>query len=187
MFRFDIGPTREQQSLTQQLNIGRRTDGNKLPEGLIKSIYTNGGLVNPIAQVLRQSDTLKLTSKQADSLATLNRWYLIRLDSIWSPVAKGLAAMPDRYNEGEAYAQYRRGREATVDLLKHLAPKVKGLLEDAQRRKLPSIVTSYLDARYLASIRSGTAGAGGTGFGGGGGGPIAIPGGGGAQTMTIIR
>ena len=187
MFRVDIGPTREQQSLTQQLNIGRRTDGNKLPEGLIKSIYSNGGLVNPIGQVLRQSDTLKLTSKQADSLATLNRWYLIRLDSIWSPVAKGLAAMPDRYSEGEAYAQYRRGREATVDLLKHLAPKVKGLLNDAQRRKLPSIVTSYLDSRYLASIRSGTAGAGGTGFGGGGGGPIAIPGGGGGQTMTIIR
>ena len=183
MFRFDIGPTREEQSLTQQLNIGRHTDGNKLPESLIKAIYSNGGLVNPINTVLRQSDTLKLTSRQADSLATLNRWYLIRLDSIWSPIAKTLAALPDRYDQGGAYVEYKRGREATVDLLKHLAPKVKGLLTDPQRRMLPSIVTSYLDDRYLAAIRSGTAGAGGTALGGGG--PIAMPAG--AQIMTIAR
>jgi hypothetical protein len=185
MFRFDLGPTREQQSLTQQLNIGRRVDGNKLPEALIKAIYANGGLINPIAQVLRQSDTLKLTSKQADSLATLNRWYLIRLDSVWSPVAKELASLPDRYDEGSAYAKYRRGREATVDLLKHLAPKVKGLLSEQQRRMLPAIVTSYLDNRYLAAIRSGTAGTGGTGIGGGG--PVAIGGGGGGQQVMIMR
>ena len=186
MFRFDIGPTREEQSLTQQLNIGRRSDGNKLPESLIKTIYANGGLVNPVNTILRQSDTLRLTSKQADSLATLNRWYLIRLDSVWSPIAKSLAALPDRYDEGQAYVQYKHGREATVDLLKRIAPQVKGILDDAQRRKLPTIVTSYLDPRYLASIRSGTAGAGGSGFGGGGGG-VAITGDGGGRTITIIR
>jgi hypothetical protein len=184
MFRFDIGPTREEQSLTQQLNIGRRTDGNKLNESLLKAIYANGGLINPIATVMRQADTLKLTSRQADSLATLNRWYLIRLDSIWSPIARSLAGLPDRYDQGEAYVQYKHGREATVDLLKHLAPRVKGLLTEAQRRMLPTIVTSYLDQRYLAAIRSGTAGAGGTAFGGG---PMAIPAGGGAQAMVIVR
>ncbi len=183
MFRFDIGPTREAQSLLQQLNVGRRNDGTKLNEGVIKAIYANGGLQNPMAQVLRQSDSLRLTSTQADSLATMNRWYLIRLDSVWSPIAKSLAALPDRYNEGAAYVEYKRGREATVDLLKHLAPMVKGLLTGAQRRKLPAIVTSYLDSRYLSAIRSGTAGAGGTSIGGGG--PIAMPGGG--QTITIIR
>ncbi|MBM4192842.1 MAG: carboxypeptidase regulatory-like domain-containing protein [Gemmatimonadetes bacterium] len=182
-FRFDIGPTRERQSLTQQMNIGRRNEGNKLPEGVIKSIYANGGMVNPIAQVLRQSDTLKLTAKQADSLATLNRWYLIRLDSVWTPVARSLAALPERYDEGTAYAQYKKGREATVDLLRNLAPKVKGLLTDAQRRQLPALVTSYLDPRFLSSIRSGTAGAGGNPFGGGGG-PIAIPAGAGMQVIA---
>jgi hypothetical protein len=187
MFRFDLGPTREQQSLTQQLNVGRRVDGQKLPEQLFKAIYANGGLLNPVAQVLRQSDTLKLTSKQADSLATLNRWYLIRLDSVWAPVAKEFALLPDRYDEGIAYGKYKRARESTVDLLKHLAPKVKGLLTEPQRRMLPAIVTSYLDSRYLAAIRSGTAGAGGTGIGGGG--PMAMPagGGGGGPMVTIMR
>ena len=185
MFRFDIGPTREEQSLVQQLNVGRRTDGNKFNEGLLRAIYSGGGLVNPIATVLRQSDTLKLTSKQADSLATLNRWYLIRVDSIWSPIARSLAALPDRYDEGAAYVSYKHGREATVDLLKKLAPGVKGLLTESQRRQLPTLVTSYLDPKYLAAIRSGTAGAGGTSFNVGG--PLALPAGGGAQTVTIVR
>ena len=186
MLRFDVGPTREQQSLTQQLNLGRRTEGTKLPESLIKAIYANGGLINPLNAILRQSDTLKLTSKQADSLATMNRSYVIRLDSVWAPVAKFLAALPERFDEDLAYARYKRAREATVDLLKKVAPEIKTLLSDAQRRKLPTIVTSYLDQRYLTAIRSGTAGAGGAGlFPGGGGGPIALPAGGGAQTVIV--
>lgn len=186
MFRFDIGPTREEQSLTQQLNLGRRTEGNKLPESLVRAIYSSGGLLNPLSTILRQSDSLQLTSKQADSLATLNRWYLIRLDSIWTPIARSLAALPNDYDEGAAYVRYKKGREASVDLLKRLAPQVKGLLEEPQKRKLPAIVTSYLDARYLASIRSGTAGAGASPFGGfnGGGVPIDLGGGG---VRIIIR
>ncbi|HVZ47583.1 MAG TPA: TonB-dependent receptor [Gemmatimonadaceae bacterium] len=186
MLRFDIGPTREEQSLVQQLNLGRRTEGTKLPESLIKAIYSAGGLLNPLATILRQSDSLQLTSRQADSLATLNRWFLIRIDSIWTPIARDLAALPNDYDEGTAYARYKRGREASVDLLKRIAPQVKGLLEEPQRRKLPAIVTSYLDTRYLASIRSGTAGGAGSPFGGGPGGavPISIGGGGGVQIIV---
>ena len=50
----------------------------------------------------------------------------------------------------------------------YLAPRVRGLLTDEQFRKVPAFVASYLDTRYLASIRSGTAGigTGGGPFGG---------------------
>lgn len=188
IFRLDIGPTREQQSLTQQLNLGRRTEGNKLNEGIIRAIYANGGLVNPMGQILRQSDTLGLAPVQADSLATMNRWYLVRLDSIWSPLGKFLAALPNAYDEDEAYGRYRRAREASVDLLKRITPSVRALLTDEQRRKLPAIVASYMDPRFLASIRSGTAGSGGSDlFPGGGGGPLGLPAGGGGQQTIIIR
>lgn len=183
MFRFDVGPTREAQSLRQQLDLGRKTEGGKLTEAVLKAVYGNGGLLNPLATVMRQADSLKLTSRQADSLATLNRWYLIRLDSIWAPIARDLAALPNEYDQGAAYARYRRGREASVDLLRNLAPKVKGLLDDSQRRKLPPIITSYLDDRYLVSIRSGTAGAGLSAFTGGGGG---VGGGGGGRGGAVI-
>lgn len=186
MLRFDVGPTRERQSLTQQLNLGRSVEGQKMPEQMLKAIYGTGGFVNPLATILRQVDTLQLTVPQADSLATLNRWYLIRADSVWTPIARTLATLPDRYDSDDAYAAYRKGRRATVDLLQKVAKDVRGLLTAEQRRKLPALVASYLDPRYLASIRNGTAGVGGAG-GFPGGGPIMMGGGGGAQVIRIAR
>ncbi len=164
LLRFDVGPTRERQMLTQQLDRGRRTEGTKLAEPFIKAMYGTGGVPNPIAAVLRAQDSLKLTTVQADSLATLNRWYVIRVDSIWTPVAKQLAELPDRYDQGEAYDRYLRARRASVDLLAKLAPMVKGLLTDAQERKLPPFIAVYLEPRYLASIRNGTATFSGSGM-----------------------
>lgn len=157
MLRFDVGPTRERQSLTMQLDRGRKTDGNKLPEPLIKMIYGAGSVPNPMSQILRQQDSLHLTSQQADTIAAINRWYNIRIDSIWTPVAKYLSDLPVSYDQGDAYDHYLQARRASVDLLAQLAPGVKGILTDDQVRLLPALVSSYLEPRYLASIRSGTA------------------------------
>lgn len=195
MMRFDIGPTRERQLLTQQLDRGRRTDGQKTPENLLRAIYSSGGIPNPMGTILRQQDSLKLTSMQADSLASMNRMYAIRNDAIWSPVAKYFAGLPNSYDQGEAYDRYITARKATVDLLMKIAPAVKDLLTPEQRRKLPAFVASYLEPRYLASIRSGTATfTGNSGFGAPGGAfgdvvftAAAAPPGGGGQSITIIR
>jgi hypothetical protein len=145
--------------------------------------------------ILRQQDSLKLTSAQADSLASLNRMYAIRNDAIWSPVAKYFAELPKSYDQSEAYDRYMEARKATVDLLMKIAPAVKDLLTPEQRRKLPAFVASYLEPRYLASIRSGTATfTGNSGFGAGAGFgdavfTAAVAGGaaGGGQAITIIR
>ena len=191
MMRFDLGPTRERQALTQQLDRGRTLRGNKTPEPMLKAIYGTGGIPNPLATILRQADTLGLSGVQADSIASMNRRYVIRLDSIWSPVAKYLAALPDKYNKDEAYSRYQHARETSVDLLMQLVPTIKQLLTPSQRRKLPQFIASYLDTRYLASIRSGTAGAGmgGPMFPGG---TFMIPAGGGVRgaeggQVIIIR
>lgn len=159
MMHFDIGPARERQVLTQQLDRGRKTRGTRTPEMFLKAMYGTGGIPNPMTSILRQADTLALTGPQADSIATMNRRYVIRLDSIWAPVAKYLATLPDRYDQGAAYGRYREARQASVDLLIQLAPAIRGLLSAEQRRKLPEFVASYLDTRYLAAVRSGTAGA----------------------------
>jgi hypothetical protein len=157
MLRFDLGPTRERQLLTQQLDRGRKTEGAKTPEPLLKAIYGTGSIPNPMATILRQQDSLKLTSVQADSIAVLNRMYTIRNDAIWTPVAKYLAELPASYDQGVAYEHYIQARKATVDLLTKIVPAVKNLLTPEQRRKLPAFIASYLEPRYLASIRSGTA------------------------------
>jgi hypothetical protein len=172
--RVDVGPSRERQTLTQQLDRGRTREGVKLTEQMLKAMYGSGGVLNPMALLLRQSDTLELTGPQADSLATMNRAYTISVDSIWTGVAKDLAALPNHYDQDLAYDRYKHAREATVDLLIALAPRIKALLTPDQLRKLPPLVASHLDKRYLAGIRSGTQGNTGGGvfmpmMGGGGG------------------
>ena len=193
MMRFDVGPTREKQMLTQQLDRGRRTQGNKAPEVMLKAMYGNGGIPNPLATILRSQDTLKLTGPQADSLATLNRLYTIRNDRLWSPLAKQFADLPDGYDHDEVYSRYMSARRATLDLLSELAPHIKGVLTAEQRRKIPSFIAIYLEPRFLASIRSGTAGFTGGGAMFGGAAPVMVHsdimtgGGGGERTIIISR
>jgi hypothetical protein len=195
MMRFDVGPTRERQLLTQQLDRGRRTDGNKVPEQLLKAIYGTGGIPNPMNTILRQQDSLKLTSVQADSIAGLNRQFMVQTDAIWTPVAKYFADLPKSYDQSAAYERYMQARKSSVDLLIRIVPIVKDLLTPEQRRKLPAFVASYLEPRYLASIRAGTATfTGNSGFGAAGpifGGDVTfvagIPPGGAGGTITIIR
>jgi len=114
-----------------------------------------------MASLLRTADTLHLTQTQADSVAALNRWYTVRLDSIWAPVSKYLAELPERYDQDAAYDRYRTARQTSVDLLIKIAPELKSLLTPDQTRKLPAFISTSLDKRYLASVRSGTAGLGG--------------------------
>jgi hypothetical protein len=191
LLRFDVGPTRERQMLTQQLDRGRRTQGTKAPEMLLRVMFGNGGIPNPLASILRDQDTLHLSSVQADSIATINRQYVIKLDGIWSPIVKEFSALPDDYDHDEVYHRYIVARRATVDLLKQISPVVKALLTDEQFRRLPAFVASYLDTRYLASIRSGTAGlgTGGGPFGGfvPAGAEVFVGGGGGGGTRVEIR
>ena len=184
MIRMDLGPSREWQNLSMQLDRGRTLRGNKAPEAMLKAMYGTGGIPNPIATILRQADTLKLTGVQADSLATMNRSYVIRLDSIWAPIAKDFAALPDTYDKRDVQVRYVAARKASVDLLLKLSPVIKQLLTQDQLRKLPSFVASYLDPRYLAMIRSGTQGAMAP-FGFAGGGDIMVPAGAGGATVII--
>jgi hypothetical protein len=156
--RVDLGPPRERQLLMQQLYLGRKREGEKLTEPFLRLIYRFGGLLNPLPPLLRQADTLALSNQQADSLASLNRWYNIQLESIWAPLATYLAGLPERFSEEEAYDRYQKAREMTVDVLLRLGPDIKGLLTAQQFRRLPPAIVSYLDPRFLSRIRSSTAG-----------------------------
>ena len=129
----------------------------------------------------------------ADSIAASTRSYTIRAEQIWAPIVKDFAALPNNYDRAAVYDRYIKARKQTIDLMISIAPSVKGLLTDAQWRKLPAFVASNLDSRYLASIRNGTAMfTGNSGFGGGGFEGLftridSFQGGGGGGGVTIIR
>ncbi len=173
LLRIDVGPTRERQQILQTLDRGRTREGTKPNLQQLRGIVA-AGIVNPMQQILVQADSLKLTRRQADSLATLNRRYVLGADSLWTPLARELAELPDRYNHDQVYTKYRKARERGVDQLIALAPHVRGLLTPEQYRLLPPQIASFLDVRTLKSVRSGTSGdgfsgamAGIGGFGGG--------------------
>lgn len=185
---YDVGPTLERQSLSQQLDRGRSMLGAKLTEQMFKSMYSSGPVPNPLGQILRQADTLELTRVQADSLAALNRWYTIRLDSIWTPIGKYLGDLPDHYDQSLAYDRYLEGRRASIDLLIKIVPTVKSLLTPAQIRKLGSFIGPFIDERYLLAVRESNMGANGAGSFGFG--PVGFDGGvaiGGGDRVIIIR
>jgi hypothetical protein len=177
--RYDLGPTREQQSLAQQLRSGRTQPGTRMPEQFFRMTASNA-ILNPLSTILRQQDTLQLSTVQADSIAAMNRRYLYQADSLWAPVARQLAALPAQFEEKTAYAHYLQARSAQVALLTPIAVATRELLTGEQRRKLPAPVLNFLDPRHLALIRNGT----GMYIGGPAPGPM---GGGGAVPAMMVQ
>jgi hypothetical protein len=153
--KIDLGTPREEQSLLLQIESGRTISGTRQSESSFRLNATNG-LPNPMATILRQQDSLHLTSVQADSIASMNRRYNYRVDSLWTPFAHYLASLPEQFDQAQVEARYMATRRAHMDLLMSIVEPVSALLTPAQQRKLPVSVVNALDPRYLISIRNGT-------------------------------
>ena len=109
----------------------------RLPEQTLKA-FGPIGITNPMAAILRQADTLELTPQQADSIAVLNRGFTIKLDSVWSPVAKYLAALPNATTRTRRTTAIAERARSSVDALIKIVPTVKSLLTAEQMRRLPT-------------------------------------------------
>jgi hypothetical protein len=161
--RVDVGPERERQDLFLRLRNGRGGRGARMSEQQLKQMYVRS-YPNPFEQMLRQADSLKLSDDVADSIAMLNKTYGKAIDSLWTPVAKYLAALPDKYDLGEAYDRVRATQNKSIDLMGVYGPAAKQLLTDEQIRKLPPYIALFLDNKALRNIRPGRAGGGRGGF-----------------------
>ena len=164
--RLDVGPERERQDLFLRLRSGRGGRGNKLSETQIKQQYLRT-YSNPFETMLRQQDSLGLSDAVADSIAILNKTYGKTIDSIWTPIAKYLAALPDKYDLDEAYDRVRSAENLMIDKMAIFGPTAKSLLTAEQIRKLPPFIALFLDNQALRQIRPGRAGGGRGGFFGG--------------------
>ena len=164
--RFDVGPERERQQLFLNLRGGRGGRGNKASEQQLKQQYIRS-YPNPFEQMLRQQDSLGLSNEVADSIALLNKTYGKVIDSIWTPVAKYLAGLPEKYDLDEAYDRVRSAENLSLDQMAIYGPAAKQLLTDEQIRKLPPYIALFLDNQAIRNIRPGRAGGGRGGFFGG--------------------
>lgn len=156
-FNLDIGAPRERQLLTQRLDMGRGRPGNRQSAESMKLLGTTT-IPNPMNMILQQQDSLGLSRKQADSLASLSYKFALFADSVWTPVSNYLSGLGEAYESGAAYSRYVAAREKTVDFLLTLVPDAKDVLTASQRRKLPPQIANYLDERVLRFLRSSSAG-----------------------------
>ena len=148
---YDIGFTRERQMLTQRLDAGRDRPGTKQTAQTLKAFGTSS-IPNPMSMILQQSDSLQLTRKQADSLATLSTKFSRYADSVWTPAAKSLEADAGAATTmATRTTQYVVAREQTMDYLIGIAPDLRGLLTADQKRKLP-VDHSELPRRSRAQV-----------------------------------
>jgi hypothetical protein len=164
--KVDVGPERERQDLFLRMRPGRGGRGNKLNDQQLKQQYMRS-YPNPFEQMLRQGDSLRLSNDVADSIAILNKTYGKVIDSIWTPVAKYLAGLPESYNLDEAYSRVREAQNRSLDEMAIYGPAAKRLLTDEQIRKLPAYIALFLDNQAIRQVRPGRAGGGRGGFFGG--------------------
>jgi hypothetical protein len=167
--RLDVGPERDRQDLFLQLRAGRSGRGQKMNENQIRTRYTRN-YPNPFEQMLRQHDSLGLSDEVSDSIAILNKRYTAIIDSIWRPVSKYLADLPEKFNLDEAYDRVSKAEDKSLDQMALFGPAAKKLLTDEQVRKLPAFIALFLDQKAIKNIRSAMNGRGPGAFGGGGGG-----------------
>lgn len=150
----DFAPTRDWQNLRMQLNRGRSRAGNKMTEAAVRQ-YSSGVFPNPMARLLQVGEQMHLTRTQADSLATMSRRYTRLVDSLWTPTAKYLAALPKEYDGAIAQAKLVHARETAVGYLIAVAPHIRKMLTNGQRRVLPAGIVTMLEPRYLQLMQKG--------------------------------
>ena len=123
--RFDLGAMRERQTLAQQLGIGRTLPGTRYPEALFRSVGVNS-VSNPMSVIIRQQDSLHLTSMQADSIAAMNRRYTYRSDSLWAPVARYFVTLPERVPRRRSVRSLSSSaRRAQIDMLMKIVRRAR--------------------------------------------------------------
>jgi beta-lactamase regulating signal transducer with metallopeptidase domain len=156
---------RTQSSASPAVAVERRS-ARRLSTAAVASLlrYGTSGIMNPMIMLLREGDSLQLTAKQADSIATLNRHYMVRLSEIWSPIAAYYAWHADGADDADgardardasAYAHPApngaMAMRATADALAALLPSLGGLLSAEQRRRVSATTAAYLDPTMVAA------------------------------------
>lgn len=156
-FSVDLAPSRDWQNLRQQLDRGRSRTGAKMVEAQVRQM-SGSFFPNPMAMLLQNMEDLHLDRKQADSIATMSRRYTKLVDSVWTPAAKYLAALPKEYDRTTAQARLVAAREIAIGYLLIAAPSARTMLTKGQLRMLPPYIANVLEPRYLELMKAGQTG-----------------------------
>lgn len=145
--RAPFGAPLPQQQLARSLRDGRRGDSKprRTAEELRKQYSRN--VPNIYASILRERDSLLITSEQVALLEAGNRRYSATADSIWLKMARYLVNLDDRYDTKAALAKQEAAVDEVWELARNEAWGLDTILNPQQLKLLP------WPAGYLRSIK----------------------------------
>jgi hypothetical protein len=148
-----LGTPYSRQQLNEVLGAGRDQKGEKLTWEQIKQRYENASFFDPISVIMRARDSLFLTRDQAIRLREIGDAYSAAKDTIWTGLAKELAAEGASYDVNAALHRVHDARRLAFDALARAAAGVRQVLTPEQLRLIAPEVQQMLDERGIRMLR----------------------------------
>jgi hypothetical protein len=151
--RVMLGRDYTRQAIDQTLGPGRTQKGNRLtvPElqqRLLTAVY------NPVRGLLQAKDSLTiLTKSQFNALVALDRTVTAKQDSIVTPVAQYLAALPAAYSEQEVLSRVLVMMNQLFDVVVEGMRVAREVFTADQISEFPPLLRSSFDIQRLLSAR----------------------------------
>lgn len=145
--RAPFGAPLPQQQLARSLRDGRNGDTKprRTAETLIKLYQRN--VPNIYSSILRERDSLLITTEQVAALDAANRVYTARVDSIWRELTSHLAGLGDRYDSKVELARQEAALDAAWGLARDVSWELDAILTAQQLKLLP------WPAAYLRTLK----------------------------------
>jgi hypothetical protein len=115
--RLQLGQTGNHQVVHDMVAPGRSRHGERRTMQQVKDRVANS-VYNPVRSLLQAKDSLSvLTTAQVQQLALLDRRVTAEMDSILTPLAQYLVALPATFNEEDVAGRVLVGRQALFDAI----------------------------------------------------------------------
>jgi len=151
--RVQLGRDFTRQEVEQTLAPGRTKPGEKLTLPELKQRLL-GAVFNPVRGLLRAKDSLSiLTNDQLRALTLLDRQVNLREDSVVTPVATSLAALPSSYSESEVIQRIFEMQLRLFDIVVDGMREARNIFTPDQINEFPPFLRASFDINRLMSAK----------------------------------
>jgi len=151
--RVQLGRPGNRQLVEQILAPGRSRGGEKLTVPQVRDRVLST-VFNPVRALTQAKDSLSvLTSAQYEQLTLLNRRVSAQLDSIVTPLAQSLAALPATTNEAEVNRRVLIGRQALFDVIVDGMRQAGTIFTPEQIEEFPPALRVAFNSNRLLTAR----------------------------------
>ena len=150
----DLGKSLPTQQLQRSLRPGR--DGHPGPRLTVTDLKRRyaRSVPDPYKILIDESDSLLLSREQTEAIEIAHRDYSAGMDSIWTPLAETLAALPERYDAKAALKIQEKAIDDAWEYTRlHVRKYLPTILNPLQLNIAPSIVKSLVKADKAVRFR----------------------------------